>query len=111
MIEVRREDDGELCGFVVEADGGWRATTVFGATLGERDTLDEAVELVLTDGLASLMDRWQLRHGDGEAEVVCIQEADPGGVTVALDYSSLPGVPTLRITRAQLDAGELELFR
>ena len=32
MFEVRR-DDGELCGFVVAADGRWSARTVFGDDL------------------------------------------------------------------------------
>ena len=33
------------------------------------------------------------------------------GVTVALDYYSMPGVPTRRITREEIDYGECELRR
>jgi hypothetical protein len=43
--------------------------------------------------------------------VVCIQEARPGAVTVALGYYSLPGVPTLTITAEELAAGDCELLR
>ena len=67
---------------------------------------------VLEHGLASLAEHWQLRRTEeAEAEVVCIQEADPTGVTLALGYYSLPGVPTMRVTRSQLDAGEWVLER
>jgi hypothetical protein len=53
-----------------------------------------------------------LRRGDGGAEeVVCIQEANPRDVTVALGYYSLPGVPTLTIAAQEIAAGDWELFR
>jgi hypothetical protein len=110
--EVRRNDDDELCGHVDERGGQWLALTVFGAELGRHDQRDQAVDQVLTEGLASLTERWTLRPGDGgEAEVVCIQEANPARVTVALGYYSVPGVPSLTITAAQLAAGEWELTR
>lgn len=112
MTEVRRESDGELCGFVVERSGRWWALTVFGAPLDVRDQREEAVRVVLDVGLASLAERWQLRCGDtGDIDVVCIQEADPSGVTLALGYYSLPGVPTRRVSRRQLESGEWVLFR
>ena len=112
MDQVRRIDDDELCGHVDERGGQWLALTVFGAELGRHDLRDQAVDQVLTEGLASLTERWMLRPGDGgEAEVVCIQEANPARVTVALGYYSLPGVPSLTITAAQLAAGEWELTR
>ena len=56
----------------------------------------------------------EVRRRDGETrsdQVVCIQEATVDAVTVALDDYSLPGVPTLTITSAQLAAGEWELER
>lgn len=110
--EVRRDDDGELCGHVEQRDGRWRALTVFGAVLGEHEERDGAVRQVLDDGLASLADRWTLRHGEtGEEEVVCIQEANAAEVTVARDYYAMPGVPTLTIPVEQLHAGEWELRR
>ena len=52
-----------------------------------------------------------LRSPHGDEQVVCIQEANPASVTVALDYYSLPGVPTLTISSAQLESGEWELRR
>jgi hypothetical protein len=111
-MEVRRESDGELCGFVDRCDRGWVALTVFGGTLGIETSEDEARRRVRDDGLSSLAERWSLcRGGEHARQVVCIQEADPTGVTLALDSYSLPGVPTMRVTRAQLDAGEWELTR
>lgn len=86
--------------------------TVFGAVLGQHGRRHDAVHQVLVEGLASLADRWTLRRGKGsEEEIVCIQEANPSSVKVALGYYSLPGVPTLTITAAQLASGEYELSR
>ena len=86
--------------------------TVFGAVLGEHDGRRDAVDQVLTEGLPSLAERWMLRRRDGgEEEIVCIQEANPSSVTVALGYYALPGVPTLTITAAQLASGEYVLSR
>ena len=112
MEQVRRTDDDELCGHVDVRDGSWCALTVFGAELGRHDGRDAAVDQVLAEGLASLAERWTLRRGaTGEEQVVCIQEANPDTVTVALDYYSLPGVPTLTITTDQLSSGEWDLRR
>jgi hypothetical protein len=110
--EVRRPSDGELCGHVEERSGQWCALTVFGAVLGGHELRGDAVDQVLTEGLASLSERWTLRRGDSRVEeVVCIQEANPAAVKVARGYYSLPGVPTLTITAAQLATGEWELIR
>ena len=110
MDEVRRQGDDELCGHVEERAGQWCALTVFGAVLGRHDSRLGAADHVLTEGLASLAERWTLRRGDsGEEEVVCIQEANAAAVTVALGYYSLPGVPTQTITAAQLRSGEWEM--
>ena len=111
MDEVTRPGDGELCGQVDQRDGQWRALTVFGAELGRHDRREDAAEQVLTEGLASLAERWTLHHRDGEDEVVCIQEANATTVTVARGYYAMPGVPTLTITAAQLADGEWELRR
>lgn len=112
MDEVRREDDDELCGHVEQGLDGWAALTVFGTVLGVHGTREAAVQQVLTEGLASLAERWTLYDASiGEDEVVCIIEANAAGVTVARDYDSGPGVPTLAITREQLAAGEWELRR
>jgi hypothetical protein len=85
---------------------------VFGAVVGEHDRREDAVDQVLRDGLASLAERWTLRSGaTGDEEVVCIQEASADGVTVARGYYSMPGVPTLRITAAELASGTWVLSR
>lgn len=115
MVEVRREDDGELCGHVVERDGAWLALTVFGGVLGTHATREDALRQVADEGLGALTERWELRRpgtdSTDDPEVVCIVEADASGVTVARGYYSMPGVPTVRITREQLDAGEWQLLR
>lgn len=112
MEEVRRPDDGELCGHVEPRDGSWRALVVFGALLGVYDSRQDAVEQVLTEGLAALSERWML-HGDAQDgdQIVCIQEANAHEVTLALDYYAMPGVPTLTISRAELDDGTWTLTR
>jgi hypothetical protein len=107
---LRRPSDNELCGYVEERDGRWHALTVFGADLGSHDDRDRAVAHVLEEGLASLARRWTLRDGSsGDEEVVCIQEVNDEAVTVARGYSSMPGVPTLTITKGQLASGEWAL--
>lgn len=105
MRPVRRDTDDELCGHVVERGGTWRSLAVFGAQLGEHDDEQAAVDHVLEHGLASLAARWTLESPGEEPEIVCIQEANEHGVTVALGYYSMPGVPTLRISRAELRPG------
>ncbi|MFZ4720157.1 MAG: hypothetical protein ACOYMR_12070 [Ilumatobacteraceae bacterium] len=110
MEEIRR-DDGELCGFIVPVGPRWRAETVFGAVLAEVPARDHAARVVLDVGLASLAERWLLRGGEEGEQIVCIQEASPDGVTLALDHYSMPGVPTLRITRDELAAGRYDLRR
>lgn len=111
MDEVRRDTDDELCGFVEQRDGVWSALVVFGAELGRHETHDGAVAHVRTDGLAALSDRWKLRSIDGDDQVVCIQEATTTEVTLALDHYSMPGVPTMTITSAELADGTWTLHR
>jgi hypothetical protein len=108
MIEVRR-DDGELCGYVTAHAGTWRSTTVFGVVLAQHDTELDARHNVVAHGLNVLADRWTLIDGAGEEQVVCIQQASPDEVTVALDYYSMPGVPTLTIATDDLIAGTWRL--
>ena len=111
-MEVRRDGDDELCGHVDEVDGVWWARTVFGAVLGTHADESAARDQVLAEGMTSLTERWTLRNGEtGEEEVVCIQEANPSRVTVALGYYSLPGVPSLTLTVDQLVSGEWTLHR
>lgn len=104
--EVRRDDDGELCGFVAADGDRWQALTVFGGVLGEYEDDDVAVRHTLNDGLASVADRWMLSDAEsGEEQIVCIQQMSPDEVTLALDYYSLPGVPTLTIATSDLAPG------
>lgn len=103
VTEVRRADDDELCGFVVGDGDEWVSTTVFGGVLGRHDDEDAATRHVLEVGLAALADRWTLVDLDtGDEEIVCIQEARPDRVTVALGYSSIPGVPSRTLTAEEL---------
>jgi hypothetical protein len=112
VIEVRRMDDDELCGYVEERGGDWVAMTVFGGTLGSHGGREDAERQVLDLGLASLAERWMLLDtASGEEQVVCIQQASPSSVTLALDYYSLPGVPTLTIPRRELSGGRWQLHR
>jgi hypothetical protein len=111
MEAVRRLDDGELCGHVDLRDGVWSAFVVFGAPLGHHSTREDAIAQVLSEGLASLAERWTLRRSDGSDEVVCIQEANTHRVTLALGYYSMPGVPTLTLRAAEIASGEWSLHR
>jgi hypothetical protein len=111
MDEVRRHEDGELCGFVDERGGRWLALTLFRGSLGRHARRDDARAQVLRDGLAALAERWTLRHRDGDEEIVCIVEATPTEVTVARGFYALPGVPTLTIRADQFVTGEWEMRR
>jgi hypothetical protein len=42
---------------------------------------------------------------------VCIQEDSAAAATVALGYYSMPGVPTVTITAAQIASGEWEMCK
>lgn len=107
LVPVHRADDGELCGHVrALADGTWQSCTVWGGALGRHDALEEARTHVLQSGLAALAERWWYRaddRTDAPWEVVCIVEASPDRVRLALGYYSMPGVPTVTLTRAELD--------
>jgi hypothetical protein len=112
VIEVRRADDEELCGYVAAVGGTWQSMTVFGGVLGTHDERDGAIRHVLDVGLASLAERWILVDvTTGEDQIVCIQEASPEGVTLALDYYSLPGVPSLALTTEDLLGDRWQLRR
>lgn len=112
MEEIRRADDGELCGYVDQRADGWHSVAVFGGTLGVHDSRFDAETMVRVGGLASLAERWMLRsRTTDEEQVVCIQEASPEGVTLALDYYSLPGVATLQISSVDLTDGDWALRR
>ena len=112
MIEVRRAEDNELCGYVNDRGDEWHTVTIFGGRLGSYDRRDDAERHVLDVGLASLAERWTLIDAaSGEEQVVCIQQVSPSSVTLALGYYSLPGVPTRTIARGDLVSGRWQLHR
>ena len=105
-------DDGELCGYVDGHAREWHAMTIFGGRLGAHDRREDAEQQVLDVGLASLAERWTLIDpASDEVQVVCIQHVSPSAVTLALGYYSLPGVPTVTISRRDLASGRFQLHR
>jgi hypothetical protein len=86
-IECRREEDGELVGFLVPSplpDDTALVTpvTLFGYPLAGPLAVRDA-ERILTDvGLSYLADRWQLRLDDGRWIRVEIVEVSPDEVVV-----------------------------
>lgn len=112
MIEVRRGEDGELCGYVAAEGDVWLALTVFGGELARCATHDDAVRTVLDDGLPSLAEHWILTGPgiDGD-QIVCIQNVSPGTVSMALDYYSVPGTASMTLSAADLRSGIWSLRR
>ena len=108
MLAVYRSD-GELCGFIRPHTEGWEALTGVGVVIEFLSSQSEAEVFVRDRALAALAERWLLDRPGHDEQIVCIQEGSPDGVTVALDFYSMPGVPTLRIGRDQIDSGEVIL--
>ena len=107
-MEVRRDEDGELLGYVEpDGSGGWRSLTVFGGLLGEAGTVDEAVAELKSSGLSSLAETWWYRSPeDGRWVAAVIMEARPGEVRARVD--SLPD-PMRVVTITDPAPGELRL--
>lgn len=83
--EVRREDDGELLGFVISGPAGAVPRTVFGSALGEpQDDEESARSVVESEGLNYLADRWLLCRESSELQVRIV-EASPLRVVVQND--------------------------
>ena len=81
---MRRDGNGELLGFVEpDADGRWRALTVFGAELTTAPDRDGAVAEIEAIGLGVLAERWWYRDGE-EWLPAAIQEASPGRVVAVV---------------------------
>lgn len=109
---MRRDHDGELCGYVAPHEGRWRSLTAFGATLSEHDSERDARRHVTDLGLSALADRWTLvDRTTGDEQPVCIQQVSPIAITLALGYYSLPGVPTMTIPIEDLSADRWHLER
>ncbi|WP_189060933.1 hypothetical protein [Longimycelium tulufanense] len=108
-VEVRRQEDGALLGYVRPAGGHrWQPLTVFGYALGGTDTREAATAVVQRRGLVALTGTWQYRDPNDRCWYDCqLVEAsatrirvcitDPNnpeyGTTVVLDN---PGPDTLR---------------
>ncbi len=111
MRPVHR-DDGELCGYVTSYEGHWRAVSVFGGVLDDADSDEAAERIVVEIGLAALAERWLLvTDGDPDGEIVCIVEASPDGVTLAIGYYSFDGAPMRHVSRAELASGQVTVRR
>ena len=106
-MPVRRDDDGELLGYVAPLDDGrWAAQAVFGGVIGIGGTAAAARALVERDGLASLSWRWFYRpNATADWEVVVVQEAWPGRAVVVEGAYALAGMPTVEIRAEDLAAG------
>lgn len=73
--QVRRED-GEIIGLLESAPNNqWLALTVFGVKLGGPLDRHEAVDLLETQGLASLAEPWELLLGDDWMRVQIVEAA------------------------------------
>ena len=85
---------------------------LFGGLPGAHPDGEDAAPHVRSEGLAALAERWTLVDlASGDEQAVCIQDASPTGVTVALDCSSLPGVPTRRLDGDDLAGDRWRLDR
>lgn len=103
-IPYRREQDGELLGYLAESDGETVPMTVFGhplAAAGDRDSAERVLDSV---GLSYLAEKWLLRlPGRGEPIWVQIAEASPERLVVqSVDY----GYEANYGTRFQLNVPE-----
>lgn len=88
-IEHRRDDDGELVGFLAPDGDQFTAMTVFGSPLAEPAERLDAEGVLDTCGLGYLADRWRLQVQDGQRIEVEIVEASPERVVVKnVDFSS-----------------------
>lgn len=88
-IEHRREDDGELVGFLAPIGDRFIAMTVFGSQLAQPLDRPDAKDVLDTRGLSYLAARWQLQVDDQTQILVEINEASPECVVVhSVDFSS-----------------------
>lgn len=88
-IEHRREDDGELVGFLAPNGDRFIAMTVFGTPLAQPSDRADAEDVLDTRGLGYLAERWQLQVDDQTQILVEINEASPERVVVHnVDFSS-----------------------
>lgn len=77
----RREEDGELLGFLAPAGADFIPVTVFGYPLSEPTEVTAAMGTLDAVGLSYLAERWRLRLGDADFAVEIV-EASPQRVIV-----------------------------
>lgn len=65
-LPVKREDDGELLGFVAKDPTSWTARTIFGYVIARADTQTSAASIVRSKGLSILKGMWRFQDTDGE---------------------------------------------
>lgn len=65
-IPVIREDDGELLGFIANAQGSWTAETIFGYVIVRVETRAQAEMVVRTEGQSVLQGMWRYMDDDKE---------------------------------------------
>lgn len=94
LREIRREDDGELVGFVApEGESAhWQALTVFGGVLGEHHDAESARVQVEQIGMSSLAERWWIDLGSGW-EVCSLVEASPERLVVVRNHHCFDRTP------------------
>ncbi|GAA3761378.1 imidazolonepropionase-like amidohydrolase [Spinactinospora alkalitolerans] len=101
-------DDGQVLGRLVPTSGGWRATTTFGAPLGDVVSREEALDTLHTRGLSCLAEPWWVLTFDEaewrEAELV---EVRPGRVRLRWTDRMVDQDPSGQ----WLDLDDIELIR
>ena len=80
---VRRDDDGELLGFVADGNGSWEAQTIFGYVIERTTDRSAAERIVREQGLGYLTGVWQYFDRDDRQWHACVlKEAYEHQVTV-----------------------------
>jgi hypothetical protein len=106
--EIRRQDDDELLGLLVESGDRWIPATVFGGRLAPATSQHEAEDVVRAEGLASLAERWWLREDGGPWQEIWFLEIRSDRVRVN-DRNPNYGTPAARWVR--VDHVELQRWR
>lgn len=87
-VPHRREEDGELLGYLVPSSDKYVPVTVFGYVLGDPTDFEDAAEVLESVGMSYLAERWWLRRDDGWLAVEIV-EASPDGVVVqSVDFGN-----------------------
>lgn len=80
---IKREDDGELLGFVAQDATSWDAQTIFGYSITRTEDEAAAEKVVREQGLSFLMGTWEYLDSEDHKWHVCIlKEAYENRVTV-----------------------------